>query len=101
MVRRYGPCAPYPTIAVIMRGPRSRAGLMAYPDPYQLHQLIWLIVVAAGLTGLHPKCCSNSQDGDEDDQGDEADMQPAVALIGDGKYDKNEDECANELGDGR
>ena len=25
----YGPCAPYPTIAVMMRGPRSRAGLTA------------------------------------------------------------------------
>ena len=25
----YEPCAPYPTIAVMMRGPRSRAGLMA------------------------------------------------------------------------
>lgn len=25
----YGPCVPYPTIAVIMRGPRSRAGFIA------------------------------------------------------------------------
>ena len=27
----YGPCVPYPTIAVMMRGPRSMAGLMAKP----------------------------------------------------------------------
>jgi hypothetical protein len=27
--RLHRPCAPYPTIAVMMRGPRSRAGLMA------------------------------------------------------------------------
>ena len=27
--RLHKPCVPYPTIAVMMRGPRSRAGLMA------------------------------------------------------------------------
>jgi hypothetical protein len=44
----------------MMRGPRSRAGLTAYParDPYQL---AWDVdVAAAGLTGLHPKRCSNA-----------------------------------------
>jgi len=54
-------------------------------------------MAAAVLTGLHTKRCSDCQDDDEDDQGDEAGMQSAVALIGDGKHDKNKDEGANEL----
>jgi hypothetical protein len=29
MLRLHEPCVPYPVIAVMMRGPRSRAGLMA------------------------------------------------------------------------
>ncbi len=81
----------------MMRGPRSRAGLTAYPtrDPRQLGRALGC--GCAALTGLHPKRCPNSQDDDEDDQGDEAGMQPAVAPIGDGKHDKNENEGANEL----
>lgn len=39
MVRSYGPCAPYPTIAVMIRGPRSRAGLTAYPA--RGHHISW------------------------------------------------------------
>jgi hypothetical protein len=42
----------------MMRGPRSRAGLMAYPVRVPLS--VDVDVAATGLTGLHPKRCSNS-----------------------------------------
>jgi hypothetical protein len=56
-----------------------------------------LVVGASVRTSLHPESCSDPYDDDEDGQGDEAGMQPAVAPIGDGKHDKNEDEGSNEL----
>jgi hypothetical protein len=54
--------------------------------------------MAVGHTSLHPESRSDAENDHEDGQGNETGMQPAVALIGDSKHNKQKDESADELG---
>ena len=56
-----------------------------------------VLATAIERTSLHAKGCADAQYDEEDSQGGETRMEGCVVPIGNGKYNEDEDKCADKL----